>query len=128
MHWYFDVLKKYAVFQGRASRSEFWFFALFNFIAVILLAMLSGLTGTFNPEYGIGLFDGLYTLAVFVPNLAVSVRRLHDTGRAGWWLLLLLIPLLGALALLVMFVLNSNPDDNEYGPNPKLTQEKLTQE
>ena len=120
MNWYFDVLKKYAVFSGRARRKEYWFFVLFNIIISIILAVIDGVTGTLDPESGMGLLGLVYTLAILIPALAVSVRRLHDTGRSGWWLLLLLIPLIGTIVILIFMVQDSKPEENQYGPNPKL--------
>ena len=121
MNWYFDVLKKYAVFSGRARRKEYWFFVLFNIIISIILAVIDGVTGTLDPESGMGLLGLVYTLAILIPALAVSVRRLHDTGRSGWWLLLLLIPLIGTIVILIFMVQDSKPEENQYGPNPKTT-------
>ena len=108
MHWYTDVLKKYAVFDGRARREEFWMFTLFNLIISLGIALIAG------PLYL------LYSLIVLLPHLAVTVRRLHDTARNAWWLLILLIPLVGTIVILVFTVLDSAPEENEYGPNPKL--------
>ncbi len=119
MNWYFDVLKKYAVFSGRARRKEYWFFVLFNIIISIILAVIDGVTGTLDPESGMGLLGLVYTLAILIPALAVSVRRLHDTGRSGWWLLLLLIPLIGTIVILIFMVQDSKPEENQYGPSPK---------
>lgn len=118
MSWYLEVLKKYAVFHGRAQRAEYWFFALFNIIISIALAIVDGITGTFNPEAGVGVLGGLYGLAILIPSIAVSVRRLHDTGRTGWWLLIALVPLVGAIVILIFMVLDSQPGENDYGPNP----------
>jgi uncharacterized membrane protein YhaH (DUF805 family) len=118
MEWYLKVLKQYAVFTGRARRKEYWMFVLFNIIAVLVLAWVDGLTGTLNPMTGYGLLSGLYSLAVLLPAIGVSIRRLHDTGRSGWWLLLAFIPLVN-LILLVFMVFDSQPGDNQYGPNPK---------
>lgn len=113
MSWYLAVLKNYVGFSGRARRTEFWMFTLFNFIVTMVLGFVEQLAGT-------GGFVGLaYALAVLLPSLAVSMRRLHDTGRSGWWLLLGLIPLLGAIVLLVFMVQDSKPEANEYGANPK---------
>jgi uncharacterized membrane protein YhaH (DUF805 family) len=121
MNWYLDVLKnKYAMFNGRARRKEYWFFVLFNILASIALGIVDGITGTFNNEMGVGLLGGIYWLAVLIPAIAVAVRRLHDTGRTGWWLLLCLIPVIGGLVLLIFMVFDSEPGDNQYGPNPKL--------
>lgn len=119
MNWYLEVLKKYAVFSGRARRKEYWFFVLFNIIISIVLAVIDGVTGSFSPEAGMGLLGGIYTLAVLIPSIAVSVRRLHDTERSGWWLLIALVPLIGAIVLLVFMVQDSKPGQNQYGANPK---------
>ena len=113
MKWYLEVLKKYAVFSGRASRQEFWMFVLFNFIIAVVLGLVSSLLG------GRGVLQNLYGLAVLVPTIAVSVRRLHDTGRSGKWFLLALIPIVG-LILIAYYVQDSAEGQNEYGPNPKL--------
>ena len=121
MNWYFEVLKKYAVFNGRARRKEYWFFLLFNVIASMILGFADGMIGSINPESGMGLLGGIYTLAVLVPGIAVTVRRLHDTGRSGWWILIGLIPLLGAIVLLIFMVQDSKPGENQYGENPKST-------
>ncbi|MFF5637289.1 DUF805 domain-containing protein [Streptomyces sp. NPDC012825] len=113
MNWYLDVLKKYAVFSGRARRKEFWMFQLFNVIAVIILSIL-------DAVLGIQILSAVYALAVFLPSLGVSVRRLHDTGRSGWWILIALIPLVGGIILLVFNCLEGEQQQNAYGPNPKL--------
>jgi uncharacterized membrane protein YhaH (DUF805 family) len=119
MNWYLSVLKKYAVFSGRARRKEYWYFLLFNIIISIVLSVIDRATGSFRPEAGIGLLGGIYALAVVAPGIAVSVRRLHDTGRTGWWLLLGFIPLIGAIVLLVFMIQDSKPEHNQYGANPK---------
>lgn len=113
MDWYIGVLKKYAVFQGRARRKEYWMFFLFNLIVGIILGALDWMLGTGS------LLGGIYALAVLIPNIAVTVRRLHDTSRSGWWILIVLVPVIGWIVLLVFMVLDSHPGDNEYGPNPK---------
>lgn len=119
MSWYLAVLKKYAVFSGRARRKEFWYFTLFNVIVSIVLAAVDAAIGTLNTDSGIGLLSGIYSLAVIIPSIAVSVRRLHDIGRSGWWVLIGLIPLVGAIVLLIFNVQDSQPGENQYGPNPK---------
>lgn len=119
MNWYMEVLRKYAEFSGRARRKEYWFFVLFNLIIAFVLGFIDGLIGTFSADYGIGLLGGLYSLAVLIPGLAVSVRRLHDTGRSGWWLLIALIPFIGAIVLLIFMLSDSERGSNQYGPSPK---------
>ena len=113
MNWYFEVLKKYAVFDGRAHRTEFWLFFLFSFIISFFLGVIVGLVGS------LWFITTLYALAVLIPGLAVSVRRLHDTNRSGWWILTGLVPILGWIALLIFYVEDSRPGANQYGPNPK---------
>jgi uncharacterized membrane protein YhaH (DUF805 family) len=112
MKYYIEVLKKYAVFQGRARRAEYWYFVLFNIIASLLLGLVDGLLGT-------GFIGFLYYILVFLPSLAVQVRRLHDVGKSGWWILIGLIPLIGWIWLLVLLVKDSDAGENKYGPNPK---------
>ena len=113
MHWYLAVLKKYAVFSGRARRKEYWMFFLFNIIIELVLGGIEALAG------GSGVLGGIYGLAVLIPGIAVAARRLHDTDRSGWWLLIGLLPLIGAIVLLVFMVQDSQPGANQYGPNPK---------
>jgi uncharacterized membrane protein YhaH (DUF805 family) len=119
MNWYFKVLRNYAVFSGRARRKEYWYFILFNIIIIMLLTNLDNVVWLFSQRYEIGLFSSIYSLAVFIPSLAVLVRRLHDTGRSAWWLLLALIPIIGTIVLLIFAMLDSDQGVNEYGPNPK---------
>jgi uncharacterized membrane protein YhaH (DUF805 family) len=96
---------------------EYWMFFLFNFIIAFVLGFIEGLAG------GPGVLGGLYSLAVLLPGLGVSVRRLHDTGRSGWWLFIGLIPLIGAIILLIYMVSDSQEGTNQYGPSPKLVEE-----
>lgn len=119
MNWYLEALKKYAVINGRARRKEYWFFVLFYIIIVTILVFIDGMTGTFNGQYGAGLLSGIFVLAMIVPSITVGIRRLHDTDRTGWWILIAFIPLIGGIWLLVLFVFNSTPGDNQYGPNPQ---------
>lgn len=119
MNWFLVVLKKYATFSGRAQRAEYWYFLLFSTLIVIALSVIDGMTGSYNEDTGWGLLSGLYSLAVLLPSIAVGARRLHDTSRTGWWLLIGLIPVIGTIILIVFFVLDSTPGDNAYGPNPK---------
>jgi uncharacterized membrane protein YhaH (DUF805 family) len=111
--WYLAVLKNYAGFSGRARRTEYWMFVLFNIIITIVLDVI-GLAIKQGSILG-----AIYGLAVLIPGLAVAVRRLHDTGRSGWWLLIGLVPLIGAIVLIVFMATEGEPGDNAYGPNPK---------
>jgi len=118
MSWYLEVLKKYAVFSGRARRKEYWMFFLISLLISAVLIAIDSLIGTFS-QTGFGLLQGLYSLAVLIPSIAVTVRRLHDTGRTGWWILIGLIPVIGGIVLLIFMLLDSQPGVNQYGPNPK---------
>ena len=113
MNWYLGCWQKFAEFNGRARRQEYWMFALFNFLVGILVALADGVLGT------AGMLGFIYNLAVLVPSLAVTARRLHDTDRSGWMMLIALIPLVGAIVLLVFMCLDSKPGENRFGPNPK---------
>ena len=120
MHWYLEVLKKYAVFSGRARRKEYWMFALVNIIIAVLLGIIEAALGIRGGrEQYQSVLGGLYSLAVLLPTLGVTVRRLHDTGRSGWWILLSFIPLIGSLIVLFFLVQDSEPGEKRYGPNPK---------
>lgn len=113
MKWYLDVLKKYAVFSGRARREEYWMFVLVNMIIAFVLGLFEGLFG------GPGIIGYIYSLAVFLPGIGVSIRRLHDTDRSGWWLLLSFIPLIGPIILIVFLATEGTTGDNQYGLDPK---------
>ncbi len=119
MSWYIEAFKKYAVFSGRSRRREYWYFVLFNVIVAIVLSIIDMVLGTFSSSSNIGLLSGIYSVAVIIPTLAVAIRRLHDTDRSGWWILISLIPLIGSIVLLVFYVMDSTPGQNRFGPNPK---------
>ena len=119
MSWYLQALKKYAVFSGRSRRMEYWYFVLFNIIVSIVLGTIDALLGTLGSGMGVGLLSGIYGLAILIPSLAVTVRRLHDTDRTGWWILIALVPLIGGIVLLVFALLEGTPGPNRYGLNPK---------
>jgi len=123
MDWYLEVLKKYAVFSGRARRKEYWFFTLFSVIISLILTFVDAAMGFRDEKSGWGPLSGLYSLAVLIPSLAVCVRRLHDTGRSGWWILISLIPCVGGIILLIFLIQDSEPGPNQYGPNPKAAEE-----
>jgi len=127
MNYYLNALKKYAIFSGRARRSEYWYFALFNFIFAIVAVVLDHALGTtfkfetynatINSPYGYCYL--IYVLAVLLPGLAICVRRLHDVGKSGWFILISLIPIAGPIWLLVLLFTDSNSGPNEWGLNPK---------
>ncbi|MEW6590066.1 MAG: DUF805 domain-containing protein [Pseudomonadota bacterium] len=118
MEWFVKVVKSFS-FSGRARRKEYWMFVLIAVLIAIFLALADGITGTYSSELGFGLLGGLFLLGILIQSLAVGVRRLHDTGRSGWWLLLNLIPLVGPIIVLVLMALDGQSGDNAYGPNPK---------
>ena len=139
MHWYFDVLKKYADFSGRARRMELWMFSLISFIITIILNIVDGVihlqftvynwapipadasTGAEAmqvPPIELGVLASIYGLAILIPSIAVGVRRLHDTGRTGWWYLLNLVCCVGWVVLFVFYVLPGVKGENKYGSDP----------
>jgi uncharacterized membrane protein YhaH (DUF805 family) len=126
MQWYLKVLKQYADFSGRARRTEFWMFTLFSILASIVLGLVDALIGTASIVstgssfvYSPGLLGGLYGLAVLIPTLAVTVRRLHDQDKSGWFILLGLIPIVGGIIVLVFMCLEGTRGANRFGPDPK---------
>ena len=118
MDWYFKVLKNYLGFSGRARRKEFWMFILVNLVLTVVLSLLDKMLGL-RIAGDEGLLTTLYGVLIFLPYWAVQFRRLHDTDRSAWWLLLLLIPLVGWLIILAFNCQNGTPGENEYGADPK---------
>ncbi|WLV24620.1 DUF805 domain-containing protein [Aciduricibacillus chroicocephali] len=114
MKWYIKAIKNFADFQGRARRKEYWMFVLFNYIFTLIIGFSNEII-TLPAAIGY-----VYVFGMIVPNLAVSVRRLHDTNRSGWWVLINIIPLVGPIILTVFQCLDSTPGTNKYGPNPKI--------
>lgn len=112
INYYVGVLKKYADFNGRARRREYWSFALVSFLVSIALSIVDGMLGT-------AFLASIYGLAVLLPGIAVTVRRLHDIGKTGWLALVALIPFIGWLVLLYFMIQDSEPGVNQWGPNPK---------
>ena len=106
-----SVFSQYATFTGRARRSEYWYFVLFNYIVSLGLVLT-----------GVQMLSYIWSLATFIPGLAVAVRRMHDIGKSGWFLLIAFIPIVGAIWLIVLCCKDSQPD-NQYGPNPKAVTE-----
>jgi uncharacterized membrane protein YhaH (DUF805 family) len=125
MDWFWMVLNKCVQFDGRSRRKEFWIFELFN-ILIILVLFVTAFTAfgtTKHPdltEAALFIPLVLYILAMIIPGLAVTVRRLHDTGKSGWMIMLCIIPIIGGIIVLVFMVLDSDPGPNQYGQNPKL--------
>ena len=119
MNWVKTVFRKYATFQGRAQRAEYWYFVLFYVIVYMVLGFLDGSLSRPADEPSWGLLSGVFALATLVPSIAVSVRRLHDTNRSGWWMLVMFVPLIGQLVMLIFMVLDGTPGDNRFGSNPK---------
>ena len=120
MEWYLLVLKRYAEFNGRSRRKEYWMFTLYNLVIYLVLYIAGFVTllrsGISMVFFGLAF---LYALGVLVPSLAVAVRRLHDTGRTGWWLLIAFVPVVGAIILLVFLAQDSAAGANRFGTNPK---------
>jgi len=119
MSWFVEALKKYAVFSGRSRLKEYWYFALFVIIISFVLSIIDVLTGAYARTAGEGLLSSIFSLAVLIPSIAVTVRRLHDIDRSGWWLFIALVPLVGWIVLLVFTVQEGTLGSNRYGPNPK---------
>ena len=113
-------LSKYVVFSGRARRSEYWWFVLFTFLVNLVASIVDAVLGT-GYDSGSGLIATLTSLALLLPGIAVAIRRLHDTSRTGWWILIGLIPIIGWIILIVFYVQDSH-GDNKYGPSPKALQ------
>lgn len=116
MNYFIEVIKKYAVFSGRARRKEYWMFTLWATCISIILALFGDFTQNSTLSQ---ILIGVYIAFILIPTLAVSVRRLHDTGHSGWWIFFGIIPFVGAIMLLLFFCTDSQPSDNQYGPNPK---------
>lgn len=114
MNYYLLALKKYAEFSGRSRRAEYWFFVLIHTVIMVSLSVVGLLIGDKMSILGL-----IYLLAVLVPTLALNVRRLHDIGKSGWMMLIVLIPLIGVIWFIVLMLTDSNTGDNKYGPNPK---------
>ena len=112
-YWKQVVLERYAQFTGRSRRAEFWWYVLANFIISVVLNILVGIASIFV------VLDLIYVLAVLIPGLAVAIRRLHDTDKSGWWILIGLIPLVGAIVLIVFWATDGKPEPNQYGASEK---------
>lgn len=112
--WYMEALSKYLEFSGRARRKELWTFVIVNFVISISLSVLDSIIGM-----GIGFIGTLFGLAMIIPSISVGVRRLHDIGKEGLWILVGLIPFIGWIVLIYFYVQDSEPGANAFGENPK---------
>ena len=116
MNWYLKVVRdNYVNFMGRARRQEYWMFAFINLIIMLILNTIDRVV--FSSD--MPLLSSIYGLAILLPGIAVAARRLHDTDKSAWWLLLAFIPIIGVIVLIVMMCFNSTPGENRFGPNPK---------
>ncbi|MCF8070142.1 MAG: DUF805 domain-containing protein [Desulfobacterales bacterium] len=111
MNYFTDALKKYADFNGRATRTQFWMFVLFYFIFCIIAAVIDSIIGA-------SIFSIILMLGLIVPSISITARRLHDISKSGWWQLVALVPVIGSIVLIIFCVMDSHPQ-NQYGPNPK---------
>lgn len=119
MNWYLQGFKRSFDFGGRSRRKEYWYFTLFSVIVTLILAVSDSLLNTYNADLGMGLLGGIYAMITIIPNFSLTFRRLHDVNKSAWWLLILLIPLIGIIVLLV-FCCQDSKEKNEYGMSPKL--------
>ncbi|AYN27754.1 MULTISPECIES: DUF805 domain-containing protein [Buttiauxella] len=127
MDWYFKVLRNYIGFSGRARRKEFWMFILVNLVLTVVLTILDKMLGLRIAKEE-GLLATIYGLLIFLPYWAVQFRRLHDTDRSAWWLLLIFIPIVGWLIILAFNCQNGTPGENKYGSDPKAMDARLVSE
>lgn len=115
MNYFISALKKYAVFNGRARRAEYWNFTLFSVLISLVLAILETSSGVGEDGY----LSGLFNLAILIPSIGVTVRRLHDINKSGWFILLSFIPIIGWILMIVWLLTKGDEGVNKYGPNPK---------
>jgi uncharacterized membrane protein YhaH (DUF805 family) len=128
VNYWLTAFKKYADFNGRARRSEYWYFTLMNMIIIfgmyaVIIAAAVGRSGVLAGIFGVLVI--IFALGIVIPALAAAVRRLHDIGKSGWFYCVSFIPLAGPIWLLVLLATDSTPGENEYGPNPKTWEEDL---
>lgn len=120
MNYYIDCLtKKYCCFSGRARRKEYWMFVLFNFIAALVIGFVGAFLAGLTNVTAFAFLGTIYNIAVIVPSMGLLFRRLHDIGKSGWWWLIGLVPFVGWIVIIVFCCLDSQPGENQYGPNPK---------
>lgn len=120
MKWFIKVIKNFS-FSGRARRKEYWMFALFAILILFSLGVLDMVLGTYSDTSKLGLLSGIFMLVILIQNLTAWVRRLHDIGLSGWWILISFIPYIGPIIWLVLMLLEGQQGGNQYGPDPKQT-------
>jgi uncharacterized membrane protein YhaH (DUF805 family) len=124
MSWYLLAWQRATDFSGRSRRTEYWMFQLFNVLVALAVGLLAfGCGALVSEKDGINFLAmcmGMFGLVSFIPALSITIRRLHDIGKSGWWYFIAFVPLIGGLILLIFTLLDSDPDRNEYGPNPKV--------
>ena len=123
MYWYKKVILYYFQFAGRARRKEYWMFTLFNVFIITAALLLDNLLGTTAPILELPIPVGFLTISyycfIIIPSISVSVRRLHDIGKSGWYYLISFIPFVGGILMLLAMCIEGQPIENEWGPNPK---------
>ncbi len=119
MKYYFKAFNNFSNFNGRARRKDYWMYLLFNLIFGLVAIILDNVFGLAFESIGYGVIYLLYSLITFIPSLSVTVRRLHDKSKSGWYILLAIIPIIGGIVLLFILAADGDPGENEYGMNPK---------
>lgn len=117
--WYYKVILNYTNFSGRARRQEYWYFTLVNVLVNLVMGIIDRAIGSVMQMDNFGFFGVIYALFIMIPSIAVTVRRLHDSGRVGWWALIAFVPIIGILVLLYFLIQDSEEGSNQYGANPK---------
>ncbi|MGR5275105.1 DUF805 domain-containing protein [Vibrio rotiferianus] len=117
--WYYKVILNYTNFNGRARRQEYWYFTLVNVLVNLVMGIIDRVIGSVMQMDNFGFFGVIYALFIMIPSIAVTVRRLHDSGRTGWWALIAFVPAIGILVLLYFLIQDSEEGSNQYGVSPK---------
>ncbi|MFN1619218.1 DUF805 domain-containing protein [Vibrio rotiferianus] len=117
--WYYKVILNYTNFNGRARRQEYWYFTLVNVLVNLVMGIIDRVIGSVMQMDSFGFFGVIYALFIMIPSIAVTVRRLHDSGRTGWWALIAFVPVIGILVLLYFLIQDSEEGSNQYGVSPK---------
>lgn len=123
MQWYVRAFRRYGVFSGRAYRQELWLFILWSMVFSLLLSIIdraADLIVIDDDPFQIGICQLVYLIVTFVPTIALTCRRLHDTGRSGWWQVISVIPIVGLIVMIVWFATPGTTGPNQYGPDPRI--------